>query len=162
MNLTTPHSSNESEIRSLYRQLLDSWNQRSAGGFAALIAEAGYIVGFDGSTSNGQAEIEAALEKIFAHHQTPAFIGKIRSVHFPVPEVAIVSAVAGMVPSGEEDINPALNAIQTLVAHRSGESWRIAVFQNTPATFHGRPELAEQLTAELRQALLDRPVDLPA
>jgi len=27
----------------------------------------------------------------------------------------------------------------------------IALFQNTPAQFHGRPELAQQLTEELRQ-----------
>lgn len=28
-----------------------------------------------------------------------------------------------------------------------------ALFQNTPAQFHGRPELAQQLTAELQQLL---------
>jgi hypothetical protein len=27
------------------------------------------------------------------------------------------------------------------------------VYQNTPAAFHGRPELARQLTDELRQVL---------
>jgi hypothetical protein len=31
--------------------------------------------------------------------------------------------------------------------------WRIALFQNTPAAFHGRPELAEQLSADLRHVL---------
>jgi hypothetical protein len=29
----------------------------------------------------------------------------------------------------------------------------VILFQNTPAQFHGRPDLAEQLTAELRQLL---------
>jgi len=30
--------------------------------------------------------------------------------------------------------------------------WRIALFQNTPAAFHGRPEAAKKLSAELRDA----------
>ncbi|MGZ4033139.1 MAG: SgcJ/EcaC family oxidoreductase, partial [Tumebacillaceae bacterium] len=31
--------------------------------------------------------------------------------------------------------------------------WQIALFQNTPAQFHGRPELVEQMTAELRELI---------
>ena len=34
--------------------------------------------------------------------------------------------------------------------------WKIISFQNTPAAFHGRPELAEQLSAELREELRRR------
>jgi len=58
-----------------------------------------------------------------------------------------------MVPPGKSDLNPAVNAVQTLVAARQDSRWRIAVFQNTPAAFHGRPELSERLTEELRQVL---------
>nr|WP_263596933.1 hypothetical protein [Metabacillus idriensis] len=31
--------------------------------------------------------------------------------------------------------------------------WLIQLFQNTPAKFHGRPELNEQMTKELNQLL---------
>jgi hypothetical protein len=31
--------------------------------------------------------------------------------------------------------------------------WKIALLQNTPAAFHGRPQLAEDLTHELTDAL---------
>jgi len=48
---------------------------------------------------------------------------------------------------------PAVNAIQTLVAVCNDGEWRVALFQNTPAAFHGRPELAEALSAELREEL---------
>lgn len=58
-----------------------------------------------------------------------------------------------MVPPGGSDINPAVNAIQSLVAVRREDLWRIALFQTTPAAFHGRPELSEQLTSELRREL---------
>jgi hypothetical protein len=62
-------------------------------------------------------------------------------------------AVVGMVPPAQSDLNPAVNAIQTLVAAKRDGKWRIALFQNTPAQFHGRPELVQQLTEELRQIL---------
>jgi hypothetical protein len=58
-----------------------------------------------------------------------------------------------MVPPGQHDIHPGVNAVQTIIATRNGGPWRITLFQNTPAAYHGRPELTEQLTAELRAAL---------
>lgn len=55
-----------------------------------------------------------------------------------------------------------VNAIQTLVTVKHDGQWRIAVFQNTPAAFHGRPELRDRLTEELRQVLLVASPDTPA
>ncbi len=108
---------------------------------------------FDGSPLNGQSEIEASLRQIFADHPTAAYVGKIREVRFLTPAVAVLRAVVGMVSPGQSDLNPALNAVQTLVATTRDGRWRIAVFQNTPAAFHGRADLREQLTEELRQVL---------
>jgi hypothetical protein len=65
----------------------------------------------------------------------------------------VLHAVAGMVPPRQSDINPAVNAMQTLVATKPDGRWQIALFQNTPAQFHGRPHLSEALTEELRQLL---------
>ena len=69
------------------------------------------------------------------------------------PGVAILSAVAGLIPPPQDDIVPALNAIQTLVAVARDGVWQAELFQNTPAQFHGRPELADALTARLRATL---------
>ena len=60
-----------------------------------------------------------------------------------------------MVPPGQTDLNPAVNAIQTLVAAKRNNRWLIAMYQNTPAAFHGRPDIAQALTDELRQKLTD-------
>ena len=147
-------SGSDTEIRALYQQLLESWNRRNAADFAALFAEDGNVVGFDGSQINGRAEIEAQIGQIFADHQTAAYVGKVREVRLLSPEVTILRAVVGMASPGQSDLNPAVNAIQTLVATKTGGPWRIALFQNTPAQFHGRPDLAQQLTDELRQVLL--------
>lgn len=133
--------------------MLDCWNKRNADDIAALYDEDGNLVGFDGSPINGQADIALQMRQIFADHLTAAYVGKIREVRFLTPEVAILRAVAGMVPPGQLDLSPAVNTIQTLVAAKRDGKWRIALFQNTPAQFHGRPELAQQLTEELRQLL---------
>jgi hypothetical protein len=63
----------------------------------------------------------------------------------------VLLAKAGMVPPGKTELNPAVNAIQTLVAERAARGWHVLLFQNTPAQFHGRPELVEAHTAELEE-----------
>jgi uncharacterized protein (TIGR02246 family) len=140
----------EAAITTLYHQLLGAWNERSAQNFAALFTEDGNVVGFDGSLMNGRAEIEAELSRIFTHHMTGAYVGKVREVRFLTPEVAVLRSVASTVPHGQNDINPATNTIQSLVAMKVGDVWKIAAYHNTPAAFHGRPELSHTLTEELR------------
>jgi uncharacterized protein (TIGR02246 family) len=140
-------------VAALYRALLDAWNRRDGAEYGALFAADGNTVGFDGSQVDGRPEIASHLGAIFAEHQTPAYVGIVREVRFPAPGVAILRAVSGLVPPGQSDINPALNAIQTLVAVRRDGHWRVEMFHNTPAAFHGRPELSNALTAELRAVL---------
>lgn len=147
----TTHDS--ADVVALYRQLLDRWNKRSAEPFAALFAEDGNSIGFDGSMTNGRAEIGAVLGKIFEDHVTPAYVGKIREVRFLNPETAVIRAVAGMIPRGGKELNPALHAIHSLIAAKSDGRWHIALFQATPAQFHGRPELVQELTAELSKLI---------
>jgi uncharacterized protein (TIGR02246 family) len=146
-------SNPEAEVRSLYRALLDAWNGRSADAMATLFMEDASLTGFDGTSMEGREEIGAHLRQIFADHQPPAFVGLIRGVRFLPAETAILRAAAGLVPPGQSDLNPAGNMIQTVVAVKQGDMWRIALFQTTPEAFHGRPEASESLTAELRQAL---------
>ncbi|HEX5441885.1 MAG TPA: SgcJ/EcaC family oxidoreductase [Ktedonobacterales bacterium] len=146
-------ASGDAPIAALYRQLLDSWNRRDASAFAALFDDEGQSIGFDGSPMSGRDEIAATLGQIFADHVTASYVARIRGIRFLAPDVAMLRAVVGMIPPGQSDINPAVNAMQTIVAvNRVGE-WRIALLQNTPAQFHGRPEMAEALTQELRELL---------
>ncbi|MFD0694015.1 SgcJ/EcaC family oxidoreductase [Paenibacillus sp. GCM10027628] len=147
-------STNEdNEVRSLYHELLSTWNKRDAGAMAGTFAEEGELIGFDGSQVAGRAAIEEHLSPIFDNHPTAPFYGKIRNVRFLAPDVAVLRAVAGMVPVGQSDINPKLNTLHTMIAVQQETGWRIMLFQNTPAQFHGRPELVEALTEELRQLL---------
>jgi uncharacterized protein (TIGR02246 family) len=141
------------EIATLYRKLLDGWNERDAGAMAALCQEDASFVGFDGSMMNGREEIESSLAQIFADHLTARYVAKVREVRLLTPDVALLRAVAGLIPHGRADLNPVANAVQSLVTVRTWDGWRIALFQNTPAQFHGRPELSQALTDELRRLI---------
>lgn len=143
----------EQAIADLYQQLLTYWNKRDAAAYAALFTDDAAVVGFDGSQMHGRAHIAEEIGRIFADHVTAAYVGKVRGIRFLASGVALLRAVVGMVPPGQADLNPAANAVQALVAVEQGGRWHIELFQNTPAQFHGRPELAEALTNELRELL---------
>ena len=146
-------SPDEIKVRELYRQMMDGWNKRSAAAFAAPIAEDGDLIGFDGSQLIGRSEIVSMLQRIFADHPTAPYVSKVKSVRFLSPEVAVLRAIVGMIPPAQPDLDPNLNALQTLIASKRDGQWRIVLFQNTPARFHGRPDLVHQMTEELRQLL---------
>jgi len=144
--------------RELYARLLEAWDKRNARDYALLFASDGNLVGFDGSQVNGQLEVGAHLTEIFTHHQTSRYVSIVRDVRLVAADVTLLRANTGLVPPGKDDIDPALNAAQSMVAVQKGGSWKIALFQNTPAAFHDRPDLAKKLTEELRAKVRDNPV----
>ncbi|RLL48430.1 SgcJ/EcaC family oxidoreductase [Oceanobacillus piezotolerans] len=143
----------QNEIQNLYQTLIDAWNRRDAQGMSELFAEHGVQIGFDGSKLIGQEDILSHLKPIFADHPTAPFVTKVKDIRPLGSDAAILHAIAGMVPPGKSDIEPSVNAHQTLVAVKKNYGWSIELFQNTPAQFHGRPELVEEMTEELRQLL---------
>ena len=140
------------QVTALYRQLLEAWNARDAAAMAALCATEGLMVGFDGSIHSGPDAIRDQVGHIFADHQTAEYVAKVQAVRLPRPGVAVLYAYAGMAPRGATQLNEATNAVQTMVATLQEDgAWRIVLFQNTPAAFHGRPELSAAMTRELTE-----------
>ncbi len=139
----------EDEVRAVYYAVLGAWNDHDAAAMARWFAPEGHVIGFDGSQMRGPAEIETILGQIFAHHRTPPYVAIVREVRV-LDDVALLRAVVGMIPSGATDLNPALNAVQTLIMSRRDGAWRVEGMQSTPAAFHGRPEASAALTEELR------------
>jgi uncharacterized protein (TIGR02246 family) len=143
----------EKEVGLLYQELLKRRNMRRASEITDLFAEDGNLVGFDGSQINGRSEARSVLSQIFTDHQTVSYLGIVKEVRLLCPDGAILRSAAGMIPPEQLDINPDVNPVQTLVSVKQQNEWSIALFQNKPAAFHGRPELSERLTEELQQAL---------
>ena len=120
---------------------------------AGALAPDGLVIGFDGSQMFGSNEVAAELGRIFADHQTAAYVTKVRSVMPLGSDAALLHAVAGMVSPEDTEIMPDRNSIQTVVGRRGDDGWLVALFQTTPARFDGRPELSEALTTELAELL---------
>ncbi len=149
--------SEERDVRDLYRRLLTAWNTQDADAFGTLFTTTGEQVGFDGSQAAGARAITEHLRGIFAHHRTAKYVSLVRSVRTVGPGVAVLRAEVGMLPPDGDDINPDLNAVQSLLAVREPVGWRVALFHNTPARFHGRPAEVDALTADLRAAAASAP-----
>lgn len=141
-------------VEELYQQLIDAWNKRDADAFAGLFILDGETVGFDGSAMTGRGTIAEQLRAIFAGHPTAPYVGKILGVTTVTTDVAIVRAAAGMAKGGVGPLDSSLTSIQRLTAVHRGGDWRVALFHNTPAQFHGRADDLAKLTAEL-QAIAD-------
>ena len=139
----------KTEIEKLHADLLNAWNKQEAAKMASLFTDNGISIGFDGSEYNGRNEIENEMRKIFKDHQTAEYIWKVKGIRFLHAEVATLRAIVGMISHGQKDINPAANAIQTIIAIKQESGWKIELFQNTPAQFHGRPEAVAEMTKEL-------------
>ena len=150
---STDTTSSEHSIRRLYEQILIAWNQQDAAAMAARFEEDGNLVGFDGSQADSRAAIEDHVRPIFADHPTAAYVAKVREIRMLGHDVGLLRAVAGMIPPGSGEVNPALNTIQTLVAVQNADGWRAALFQSTPAAWHARPQDSAALTEELRDVM---------
>ena len=153
MSADTNTPTEESKVILVYRSFISQWNKRNAPAMAGLFIENGLYIGFDGSQLNSRKEIYDVFDDVFTHFPTAAYVSIVKTVVLLTPDSAMLTAVVGMTPEGQTDIAPAANAIQCMLATKENGEWRIASLQNTPAAFHGRPELSEQLSADLRHAL---------
>jgi uncharacterized protein (TIGR02246 family) len=146
-----PQTVDETAVLELYHRLLEAWNERDAHQFAHLFSGTAHVIGFDGSQMYGQAQVESELKNIFSSHQTGRYIAKVRDIRHLDSHCLLLSSVAGMIPANSIGIDPSKNAIQSLIAVKNNGAWYIELFQNTPAQFHGRPELSESLVNELKE-----------
>ena len=139
-------------VKALYLHLLHAWNSMDAAGFAETFLDDGEVVGFDGSILTGRDAIEAEMRRIFTDHRTGTYVGIVTGIVQLAPDVAVLRAFSGVIPAGADDLVPALNSVQRLTAVRRDDRWWTALYHNTPAQFHGRPELVERMTEDLRRA----------
>ncbi|HEX2548611.1 MAG TPA: SgcJ/EcaC family oxidoreductase, partial [Gammaproteobacteria bacterium] len=101
---------------------------------------------------NGRAQIREELAKIFHNHKVSTYVGIVKEIRKIADNLYLLRSVAGMLPPGKTEIKPDVNAIQTLIIANTPNKFKIELYQNTPAAFHGRPELSKNLTDELQRA----------
>ena len=148
---TTIDRTVEDGVRTIYKTLLECWNRNDAFGFSNLFTDSANVIGFDGSQMNGRQQIAAELTKIFRDHKVSTYVGIVKEVRKVNQDIYLLRSVAGMLPPGKSEIKPDVNAIQTLIIVKADGDSKIELYQNTPAAFHGRPELSKQLTEDLQK-----------
>ena len=133
----------------VYTALLNAWNERIANRFGDLFTQDAVVIGFDGAIMNGPADIVSQMRSIFASHSTAAYVSRIRDVRLLGPGTAMLRAAASMVAPGGDTVISKVNAQQSVVFVGDDALLKVALFQNTPAAYHERPDLAEAMTEEL-------------
>lgn len=108
------------------------------------------MIGFDGSQIIGKAAIAEAMSKISSTMPQALTLESFAACENSSAMERSFALSNGVVPAGDDDVRPELNAMQSLVAEQGHDGWRVILHHNTPAAFHGRPDLAEALTEELR------------
>ncbi|GKS61119.1 hypothetical protein YTPLAS21_05770 [Candidatus Nitrosocosmicus sp.] len=141
-------------LQALYRKKIEGWNEADGQKFAEPYSEDADFIGFDGTHLSGRCEIAEFHQMLFDKFlKGSLLIGKIKSIKFPIPNVAIIVAISGTIEANQTGINPERNSIHTIVAinHKDSKQWYFTAFQNTRATYMGRPEKTAQLTQEIEQ-----------
>jgi uncharacterized protein (TIGR02246 family) len=129
----------ETAVRDLYEQMMDAWNRGSAEAFAAPFTEDCDFVAFDGTHFKGRHDIAVFHQPLFETYlKGTRLVGKVTSVRFLCPDVALVHALGGTVMRGKSTPSPERDSMQTLVATKSGSEWRLSAFQNTRVRPIGR------------------------
>ncbi len=135
---TTTNPADEAAVRDLYQQLMDGWNRGNGDVFAAVFAEDGDLVAFDGTHFKGREEIAPFHQQLFDKWMKGTrLVGQVKNVRFLSPDVAVMHAVGGTVMHGKTECSPERDSIQTLVATRQGGEWCLAAFQNTRVRLMG-------------------------
>ena len=131
MTEQTIHQTDEAKIRALFGDLLGDWGRGDGEAYGSRFTEDADYVAFDGTHTRGRREISASHQQLFDRFlKGTQLTGRVLSVKFPSPDVALVHATGGTIMRGKEEPSPERASIQTLVAVREDDEWRFAAFHN--------------------------------
>jgi uncharacterized protein (TIGR02246 family) len=131
-NEETANPADEAAVRALYQELMSGWSRGSGDAFAAAFTDDGDLVAFDGTHFKGREEIAPFHQELFDRWMRGSrLVGRVEDVRFLSPDVALMHAVGSTVMRGKSEPSPERDSIQTLVAVRQDDKWRLAAFQNT-------------------------------
>jgi uncharacterized protein (TIGR02246 family) len=127
------------QVRALYTLAMDGWNLASGAAFAAPFAADAEFVAFDGERFHGREEIARFHDAEFKTQlRGTRLVGEVTDARFLASDVAVMHASGGTVPRGKSAPAPERHSIQTLVAVRRNNEWKIVAFQNTRVRPIGR------------------------
>jgi uncharacterized protein (TIGR02246 family) len=127
----TNYSADEAAIRDLFWKLLDDWGRGDGYAYGSRFTEDADYIAFDGTHTRGRREIASSHQKLIDKWvKGTKLVGRIESVRFLSPEVALVHATGSTIFPGEDKPRPSRDSIQTLVAVKRDGGWIFTAFCN--------------------------------
>jgi uncharacterized protein (TIGR02246 family) len=128
---TQSYSADEAAIRDLFRKVLDDWGRGDGYAYGSRFTEDADYVAFEGTHTRGREEISSSHQELFDKWlKGTRLVGRVESVRFLSPDVALVHATGSTVFPGEDRPRPSRDSIQTLVAVKREGGWIFTAFQN--------------------------------
>src|SRR3954452_14405283 len=111
---TTTLQADEAKIRALFEDLLGDWGRGDGEAYGSRFTEDADYVAFDGTRTSGRCEISASHQQLFDRFlKDTRLTGRILSIKFPSPDVALVHATGGTIMRGKKEPSPERASIQT-------------------------------------------------
>jgi uncharacterized protein (TIGR02246 family) len=130
---TSSGDSNEAAIRELSARMAEAYNNGDVSGVAANFTPDGHLISGDGTHLHTPASIEHYLAELRAKlpKGTRFVITGVTDVRFPTPDMAVITSEDGWLFPGETMSAEKNKGIQSLVAVRHEDTWRVVLLQRT-------------------------------
>jgi uncharacterized protein (TIGR02246 family) len=128
----TGDKADEAALRTCLEELNAAWARGDADGFAAVFTEDADYIAFDGTHWKGRREIAESHRPLFQGFlKGSRLAGESQTIRFLSPEVALIHSKGAVLLAGQRKPARGRLSVQTLVAVKRPEGWRLAAFQNT-------------------------------
>jgi uncharacterized protein (TIGR02246 family) len=125
-------SRDEEGLRALVQTIVEGWNNANGSMIASVYAADGTLVAGDGTVTRGPGEIARYHDRQFQDFLKGTRLSvDVRSVHFLSENVALMQTEGGILWPGQQQFAPGNRGIQSFIAVREGQTWRVRLFQNT-------------------------------
>ncbi len=132
MNTTNDRSADERALRDLFQKLQEAWNQGDGRAYAASFTEDADYINVTGASLKGRQAIATVHQQLFETlFQGSQLEGFVKRLHFLSEDIALLHVHGRPRVPGQEIPAPEQYSIQTLVAIKQADRWRITAFQNT-------------------------------
>lgn len=111
---------------------VDGWNRGDGDAVASVYADDGVLVAGHGVVKRGRAQIASYHEDLFATAiKGTRLTAKVTNIRFLDATTVILQTEGGILWPGETTLASGNRGIQSFVAVKKDNQWRVVLFQNT-------------------------------
>ncbi|MBA3945721.1 MAG: SgcJ/EcaC family oxidoreductase [Herpetosiphonaceae bacterium] len=132
MSVLRENATAETAVQGLLQQLNDAWACGDADAYANVFTEDADYVVLDGTHLKGRRAIAESHRPLFERFlKGSRLVGEPASVRLLVDDVALIHSKGAVLRAGQKQPSRRRVSVQTMVAVKHGNDWRLAAFQNT-------------------------------